>query len=232
MSTRTLAEKQPESFAFAPDVLARAKRIIAKYPPGRQASAVIPLLDLAQRQEGWVSRPAIEAVAAMLEMPVIRVLEVATFYTMFNLAPVGKHHVQVCTSLSCILRGANDVVRACKDKLHIGVGGVTADGKFSLAEVECAGACVNAPVIAVNDDYYEDLDAASMAKLLDAFARGETPPHGSVIGRSGSAPVGQPTSLTSDPTQPIPKQDLAAAKAAFEKAKAEAAAKAAAPKAG
>ena len=230
MSARVMAENQPASFAFNAEMQERAKKIIAKYPAGRQASAVIPLLDLAQRQEGWVSRPAMEQIAVMLEMAPIRVMEVATFYTMFKLAPVGKNHIQVCTSLSCNLRGAGEVVRACKDKLHIGMGGVTPDGKFSLVEVECAGACVNAPVVAVNDDYYEDVDYASTTKLLDALARGEKPKPVSVTGRAGSAPAGEPTSLTEDPTQPIPKQDFAAAKAAFEKAKAESAAKAAAPK--
>src|ERR1700742_1275250 len=127
MSRRDLHTEQPASFAFNADYMERVKRIIAKYPAGRQQSAVIPLLDLAQRQEGWVTRPAIEEIAKMLEMASIRVLEVATFYTMFNLAPVGKTHVQVCTSLSCILRGSNEVVRACKDKLGIGVGGGTPD---------------------------------------------------------------------------------------------------------
>ena len=231
MSGRALAKEQPASFVFSDGNLALANRIIAKYPAGRQASAVIPLLDLAQRQEGWVTKPAIEVVAQMLDMAVIRVLEVATFYTMFNLAPVGKNHVQVCTSLSCWLRGSNDVVRACKEKLGIGMGQTTPDGLFSLAEVECAGACVNAPVVLIGDDYYEDLDYASTGKLLDAFKRGEKPPHGSVTGRHGSAPAGEPTSLTLDPTQAIPKQDLGAAKAAFENAKAEAAARAAQPKA-
>lgn len=232
MSARVMAEDQPASFAFRPEFLERANKIIAKYPAGRQASAVIPLLDLAQRQEGWVSRPAIEVIGGMLDMASIRVLEVATFYTMFKLAPVGKNHVQICTSLSCWLRGSNDVVKACREKLGIGFGEVTSDGAFSLEEVECAGACVNAPVAAVGDDYYEDLDYTSTEKLLDALKRGEKlPPHGSVTGRDGSAPAGEATSLKDDPNTPIPKQDLAAAKAAFEKAKAEAAAKAAAPKA-
>jgi NADH dehydrogenase (ubiquinone) flavoprotein 2 len=232
MSARVMAEKQPASFAFQPEFMERAKKIIAKYPAGRQASAVIPLLDLAQRQEGWVSRPAIEEIARILEMASIRVLEVATFYTMFKLAPVGKNHIQICTSLSCWLRGSNDVVKACKEKLGIGFGEVTPDGAFSLEEVECAGACVNAPVAAIGDDYYEDLDHASTGKLIDALKRGEKlPSFGSLIGRSGAAPAGEPTSLIEDPTQPIPKQDFVAAKAAFEKAKAEAAAKAAAPKA-
>jgi NADH-quinone oxidoreductase E subunit len=230
MSQRSLAAEQPASFAFTPDNAARAQRIIAKYPAGRQASAVIPVLDIVQRQEGWVSKPAMEAVAKLLEMAPIRVLEVATFYTMFHLAPVGKYHVQICTNLSCWLRGSDDVVRACKDKLGVGLGGSTADGLFSVEEVECAGACVNAPVVAVNDDYYEDLDAAGMGSLLDALKRGAKPPIGSVKARQGSAPAGASTSLTGDPTQPVPKQDLAAAKPAYETAKAEAAAKAAQPK--
>jgi NADH-quinone oxidoreductase E subunit len=224
MSVRTLAKKQPVNFTFNTENVERSKKIIAKYPEGRQASAVIPLLDLAQRQEGWVSRPAIECVAEILEMPTIRVLEVATFYTMFNLHPVGKTHVQVCTSLSCALRGSNDVVKACKEKLGIGLGETTPDGAFTLSEVECAGACVNAPVAQVGDDYYEDLDFDSTSKLLDAFKRGEKPMHGSQSGRDGAAPAGEPTSLTEDPTKPIAKQDLVAAKAAFGKAQAEAAA--------
>ncbi len=226
MSVRTLAKDQPDSFAFSAENLERSKKIIAKYPQGRQASAVIPLLDLAQRQEGWVSRPAIECVGEMLGMPSIRVLEVATFYTMFNLHPVGKNHVQVCTSLSCALRGSGDVVKACKEKLGIGLGETTSDGMFTVSEVECAGACVNAPVAQIGDDYYEDLDFESTSKILDALKRGETPQYGSQTKRDGSAPAGEPTSLTEDPTKPIAKQDLVAAKAAFEKAKAEAAAKA------
>lgn len=224
MSVRTLAKKQPDSFAFTAENLERSKNIIGKYPTGRQASAVIPLLDLAQRQEGWVSRPAIECIAQMLEMPSIRVLEVATFYTMFNLHPVGKTHVQVCTSLSCALRGSSDVVKACKEKLGVDLGETTSDGAFTVSEVECAGACVNAPVAQIGDDYYEDLDFDSTSKVLDALKRGEKPPHGSQTGRDSAAPAGEPTSLTDDPTKPIAKQDLVAAKAAFEKAKAEAAA--------
>ena len=230
MSTRALAKEQPASFAFNADYTAQANRIIAKYPKGRQASAVIPLLDLAQRQEGWVTRPAIEEIAKILDMAPMRVLEVATFYTMFNLAPVGTTHVQICTSLSCWLRGSKDVVKACKEKLGIGMGEVTPDGKFSLAELECSGACVNAPVIQIGDDYIEDVDYASTGKILDALKRGEAIKAGSVTGRDGSAPAGEAITLRENPTPP-PKQDFAAAKAAFEKAKAEAAAKAAAPKA-
>jgi NADH dehydrogenase (ubiquinone) flavoprotein 2 len=230
MSTRNLAKEQPASFAFNAEMTALAKRIIAKYPEGRQASAVIPLLDLAQRQEGWVTKPAIEEIAKILGMAPIRVLEVATFYTMFNLSPVGKNHVQICTSLSCWLRGSNDVVKACKEKLGLDMGERSADGQFSLGELECAGACVNAPVLQIGDDYFEDVDYASTGKLLDALKRGEKLTHGSMIGRAGSAPAGEAITLSENPTPPA-KQDFVAAKAAFEKAKAEAAAKAAAPKA-
>ena len=198
MSKRALHDQQPASFAFNADMKARAERIIAKYPKGRQQSAVIPLLDLAQRQEGWVTKPAIEVVAQMLDMAPIRVIEVATFYTMFNLSPVGKYNIQVCTSLSCWLRGSDDVVRACKDRLGIGMGGTTPDGQFSLHEVECAGGCVNAPVVQINDDFFEDLDEASINKVLDAFRRGETPKAGPQVDRQTSAPVGGATTLRSE----------------------------------
>lgn len=229
MSVRQLSAEQPDSFAFKPEYLDRANKIIAKYPAGRQASAVIPLLDLAQRQEGWVTRPAIDVIAKMLDMPAIRVLEVATFYTMFELHPVGKHHIQVCTNLPCQLRGSDHIVKACKDKLGIGLGQRTADGQFSLVEVECAGACVNAPMAQIGDDYYEDVTPETIGKIIDELKRGEKPKPGPQNGRVNAAPLGQFTSLTDQPNPP-PMQDLAAAKAAFEKAKAEAAAKAAAPK--
>ena len=229
MSVRQLAKEQPDSFSFKPEYAERAKRIIAKYPAGRQASAVMPLLDLAQRQEGWVTKPAIDVIAQMLNMASIRVLEVATFYTMFELHPVGKHHIQVCTNLPCQLRGSDAVVHACKEKLGIGLGERTADGQFSLMEVECAGACVNAPMAQIGDDYFEDVDAASMGKIIDALKRGEKPKAGPQNGRVHSAPLGNFTSLTDEP-KPAPMQDMAAAKAAFEKARADAAAKAAAPK--
>lgn len=218
MSVRRLAEQQPDSFVFTDEHKVRAEKIITKYPAGNQASAVIPLLDLAQRQDGWVAKPAIEVIAGMLTMDVIRVLEVATFYTMFNLHPVGKSHILVCTSLSCWLRGSNDVVRACKDKLGLNLGETTSDGAITVNEAECAGACVNAPVVAVGDDYYEDLDYDSMVKLIDAIKSDTVPAHGSVTGRQGAAPAGERTSLTADPAAPIPKQDLAAAKQKFEEA--------------
>lgn len=197
MTVSTHDENQPAMFAFTPKNLKRAEQIIAKYPPGRQASAVLPLLDLAQRQNGnWLSRAAMDYVAALLDMPPIRVYEVATFYTMFNLQPVGRYFLQICTTTPCWLRGSDEVVRACERKLGIRMGETTPDGKFTMREVECLGACVNAPVVQINDDYYEDLDGESMEKLLDALARGERPAPGSVIGRQGSAPVGGPTTLT------------------------------------
>ena len=187
---------QPASFAFTPENLAKAKAHIAKYPPGRQASAVLPLLDLAQRQhDNWLPRAAMDHVASLLDMAPIRVYEVATFYTMFNLHPVGKWFFQICTTTPCWLRGSDAVVETCRRKLGIGIGETTKDGLFSLREVECLGACVNAPVIQVNDDFYEDLDADSTAGLIDALAQGHPPPVGSVKGRHGSAPAGGATTL-------------------------------------
>ncbi|MBV9523196.1 MAG: NADH-quinone oxidoreductase subunit NuoE [Alphaproteobacteria bacterium] len=195
-ATNGAAVVQPESFAFTPENAAAAKAQIAKYPPGRQASAVLPLLDLAQRQSGnWLPRAAMDHVAAMLDMAPIRVYEVATFYSMFNLRPVGKHFFQICTTTPCWLRGSDAVVEACRRKLGIDVGETTPDGAFSLTEVECLGACVNAPVIQVNDDFYEDLDGPATEALIDALARGETPPMGSALKRQGSAPVTGPTTL-------------------------------------
>ena len=184
------------AFSFSPESLDRARVILARYPDDRRASGVIPLLDLAQRQNGgWLSRPAMDAVAEFLEMAPIRVYEVATFYTMFNLQPVGEHHVQVCTNLPCWLRGSDQVVEGCRKSLGIDIGETTADGKFTLSEVECAGACVNAPVAPIGDHYYEDLDADSVAGVLEALKRGEAPRHGSQSGRQTSAPAGGPTTL-------------------------------------
>ena len=192
--------EQPATFVFTPENLAKAKAHIAKYPPGRQASAVLPLLDLVQRQMGgWVPRVAMDYVAGLLGMAPIRVYEVATFYTMFNLRPVGKYLLQACTTTPCWLRGSDDVVAACEKKLGIGIGGTTEDGTFSLIEVECLGACVNAPILQVNDDFYEDLDGPATEALLDAFRAGSPPPPGSVIGRGGSAPIKGKTTLTEIP---------------------------------
>jgi NADH-quinone oxidoreductase subunit E len=190
---------EPAAFAFTPENLERAKRHMAKYPPGRQSSAVLALLDLAQRQNGgWLPRVAMDHVAWLLDMAPIRVYEVATFYTMFNLKPVGQYHLQVCRTTPCWLRGADDLSETCKKKLGIGLKGRTADGRFSLIEVECLGACVNAPVVQINDDFYEDLDPQKLETILDALARGEKPPIGSQIGRQGSAPVGGPQVLLGD----------------------------------
>src|SRR4051794_26621272 len=191
---------QPESFEFTAENLERAQWYIAKYPPGRQQSAVLPLLHLAQRQhDGWLPRAAMDYVAGLLGMAPIRVYEVATFYTMFNLRPVGRYLLQVCTTTPCWLRGSDAVVAACEKKLGIGIGGKTEDGLFSMIEVECLGACVNAPILQVNDDFYEDLDGPATEALIDALRAGSPPPPGSVIGRHGSAPVGGKTTLTEVP---------------------------------
>ena len=196
MSSAADVANQPANFAFTPENLERAKRAMAKYPPGRQASAVLALLDLAQRQHGgWLPRAAMDHVAGILDMAPIRVYEVATFYTMFNLKPVGRYHLQVCRTTPCWLRGADELTETCKRKLGIGLKGRTADGKFSLIEVECLGACVNAPVVQINDDFYEDLDPKKLEAILDALARGEKPKMGSQIGRQGSAPEGGPQVL-------------------------------------
>ena len=189
------------AFAWSADNASRVKQIIARYPPGRQASAILPLLDLAQRQvgaetqtQGWLPVPVIEFVAAELGMPYMRAYEVATFYTMFNLAPVGRHHVQVCGTTPCLLRGSDDVIAACVAK-GMKKGATTADGLFTLNEVECLGACANAPMVQINDDNYEDLTFESMTAILDSLARGETPKPGPQIERQTSCPEGEPTCL-------------------------------------
>ena len=197
MAVRRLAspEIQPKQFAFSADNLAWAKQQIEKYPPGRQASAVIPLLWRAQEQHGgWLPEPAIRLVADMLEMAHIRVLEVATFYTMFQLEPVGKFLVQLCGTTPCMLRGSEELKKVC----HRRIGGqhhVTADGNFSWVEVECLGACVNAPMVQINADYYEDLTPESFEKVLDMLAAGKTPKPGPQVDRQFSAPQGGPTTL-------------------------------------
>ena len=195
--------EQPETFEFTPENIERAQAHIAKYPPGRQASAVLPLLDLAQRQSsGWLPLAAMHHVADLLEMPRIRVYEVATFYTMLNLRPVGRYLLQACTTTPCWLRGSDAVVAACEQKLGIGIGGTSEDGLFTLVEVECLGACVNAPILQVNDDFYEDLDAASTEALIDALRAGKPPPTGSLTGRLSSAPARGKTTLTEPPEPP------------------------------
>ena len=189
--------EQPGSFAFTPENLRLAEAHIAKYPHGRQASAVLPLLDLAQRQSGgWLPRAAMDCVANLLGMAPIRVYEVASFYTMLNLRSVGRYLLQACTTTPCWLRGSDDVVGACERKLGIDIGETTPDGLFTLVEVECLGACVNAPILQVNDDFYEDLDGPATEILLDALRAGSPPSPGSVIGRHGSEPVTGRTTLT------------------------------------
>jgi len=187
------------SFAFTAENVARAKQIVAKYPEGRQASAVMPLLDLAQRQcGGWLPRAAMNHVAELLGMAPIRVYEVPSFYEMYNRAPVGEHFVRICVTAPCWLRGADDIVAACEAELGIASGETTPDGKFTIHEVQCLGACVNAPLAWIGDDYYEDLDPDSIRRILQALRRGEKPKPGSQIGRQRSAAVTGPTTLRGD----------------------------------
>ena len=193
-----IANEQPDSFSFTAENEEKITSILAKYPEGRQASAVMPLLDLAQRQhQNWIPMKAIEEIANRLEMAEIRVLEVASFYTMYNMKPVGKWFLQACTTTPCMLRGSDDMVRCIKDKLDIGSGQTSECGRFTMLEVECLGACVNAPILQVNDDFYEDLDYQSTAALLDALAEDAPPPVGSVIGRQGSESETGATTLLS-----------------------------------
>ena len=199
MSVRRLAEKQPPSFAFTPENLAWAKAKIAQYPEGRQQSAVIPVLWRAQEQSGgWLPQKAIEATAELLGMARIRVLEVATFYTMFNLSPVGKFNVQLCGTTPCMLRGSEGLKKVCKRMIgeqdH-----VTSDGMFSWTEVECLGACVNAPMVQINYDYYEDLTPETFTRILNDLSLGKTPKPGPQVDRLNSAPIGGQTTLT-DPS--------------------------------
>ena len=185
-----------DSFALTPENKARAESHIARYPEGRQASAVLAVLDIAQRQNGgWLSPAAVEHVADMLDMAQIRIYEIISFYEMLHAEPVGEHMVRVCTTTPCMLRGSTDILDACKDELGIEVGGTTDDGKFTLTEFECLGACVNAPIVWIDDDYYEDLDPEKTVAILKAFRAGERPEPGSQIGRQGSEPVGEWTAL-------------------------------------
>jgi NADH-quinone oxidoreductase subunit E len=197
MSVRRLAEKQPKDFAFTAEGEAKCKEILKKYPEGRQASAVVALLWLAQKQNDfWLPKAAIEKVAQRLGMPFIRVLEIATFYTMFNLSPVGKFHVQMCGTTPCVLAGSDAIKKILQGRIG-DQGTVTADGKFSWIEVECLGACCNAPMVQINEDYYEDLTAEKFEKLLDDLAAGRAVRIGSQTGRVSSEPVGGLTSLAS-----------------------------------
>jgi len=190
------------NFAWTPENAERAKAILARYPKGREQSASIPFLDLAQRQvgaetntQGWLPVPVIEFVARELGVAYMRIYEVATFYTMFNLAPVGRYHVQVCGTTPCLLAGSDDVMQACKNRGLV-KGKTTPDGLFTLTEVECLGTCANAPMVQINDDNYEDLDFDRTTAILATLAKGETPPAGSQTGRRASCPDGGPTTLT------------------------------------
>ena len=193
---RRLYAHQPESFAFTPANLEWAKGQISKYPAGRQASAIIPLLWRAQEQEGWLSRPAIEHVADMLGMAYIRALEVATFYFMFQLQPVGSvAHVQICGTTSCMICGAEDLVAVAKELISSSPHTLSADGKFSWEEVECMGACANAPMAQIGKDYYEDLTGEKLRELIGRFRKGEVPVPGPQNGRYAAEPIGGLTSL-------------------------------------
>jgi len=197
VSVRRLDPVQPKSFKFSAENLKWAKAQVKKYPAGRQASAVIPILWRAHEQEGWLTRPAMEYVGRMLDMAFIRVYEVATFYTMFQLSPVGKvAHVQVCGTTPCMLRGAEDLIKVCRKKIAAHAHQLSVDGSLSWEEVECLGACVNAPMVQVFKDTYEDLTPQALERIIDDLAAGKTPGPGPQNGRQTSAPAGELTSLT------------------------------------
>lgn len=201
------ADYQPQSFEFSKVHLKTVEQIIALYPKGRQKSAVMPLLDLAQRQVGeegakanppyggWIPRAAMDKIAEILDMPPVKVYEVASFYSMYNMSPVGKNLVQICTTTPCWLCGSSSIARTAKNHLGIDMGETTKDGKFTVMEVECLGACVNAPMVQINDDYYEDLTPETMVEVLDTLAEGMKPKTGSQKGRKGSMALSGPTTL-------------------------------------
>ena len=183
---------QPKAFEFSDSNLAIIEDIINKYPVGKKASAILPVLDLAQRQnDNWLSLAAIKVVSEILEMPMVKILEVVTFYTMYNLSPVGKHVLQVCTTTPCWLRGSDQIYKSCKEKLGINFGETTKDREFTLVEVECLGACANAPVVQINDDYYEDLDKESIKKIIEKLKKNLKPTHGPQSKRVGSEPLSE-----------------------------------------
>ena len=194
MTLRRLAEEtlQPKAFEFSSSNLTIIESLINKYPMGKKASAILPVLDLAQRQnDNWLSLAAIKVVSEILEMPMVKILEVVTFYTMYNLSPVGKHVLQVCTTTPCWLRGSDQIYKSCKEKLGINFGETTKDREFTLVEVECLGACANAPVVQINDDYYEDLDKESIKKIIEKLKKNLKPAHGPQSKRVGSEPLSE-----------------------------------------
>ena len=189
MSIKKISKEQPDKFEFTLDNLEKAKKVINKYPDGKQQSAVMSLLYLAQKQNNnWIPLVAIKYIGMLLEMPYIKVYEVATFYTMYNLTPVGHHFIQVCTTTPCMIRGAYKLVEACKEKISLNENKLSKDESCSWMEVECLGACVNAPMMQINDNYYEDLDKEKTLKILDQILKGETPKPGSYRGRLNSEP--------------------------------------------
>lgn len=203
---------QPASFAFTPENMEKVKAIIAKYPEGRQGSAVMPLLDLAQRQYGWVPQAAMDEIARILDMAPIRVYEVATFYTMYNLQPVGKYLIQVCRTTPCWLRGSDNLTDYLKKRLGVGMKEVTKDGLFSMMEVECLGACCNAPMVQINDDFYEDLTPETLGKVMDDLAAGKKPQTGPQINRRASMAEGGQTTLKEIPISYDMSRDLVGGK--------------------
>ncbi len=197
MAVREPALEQPKEYKISAATVKKIKEIVKKYPDGRQRSAVMPALDLVQREAGgWLPVPAMNAVAELLDIPYIKVYEVASFYTMYNLEPVGEHLIQVCRTTPCWLRGSDNITKACKKKLGTELGQTSKDGKFTVVEVECLGACVNAPMVQINDDYFEDLTAESMEKIIDDLAAGKKIKIGTQIDRKNAAPVGGATTLT------------------------------------
>ena len=189
MSIKKISKEQPDKFEFTLDNLEKVKKIINKYPNGKQQSAVMPLLYLAQKQNNnWIPLSAIKYIGKLLEMPYIKVYEVATFYTMYNLTPVGNHFIQVCTTTPCMIRGAYKLVEACKEKISPNENELSKNKSCSWMEVECLGACVNAPMIQINNDYYEDLDKEKTLKIIDQILKGETPKPGSYRGRLNTEP--------------------------------------------
>jgi NADH-quinone oxidoreductase E subunit len=218
MGFREPALEQPKDYKISAATTKKIKEIIKKYPVGRQRSAVMPALDLVQREAGgWLPVPAMNAVAELLDIPYIKVYEVASFYTMYNIKPVGEHLIQVCRTTPCWLRGSDGITSACKKKLGLGLGETSADKKFTLVEVECLGACVNAPMVQINDDYYEDLTPEAVEQMIDDLSKGKKVSVGTQVDRQNSAPVGGPTTLL-DSVEKVPAKKTVAKKAPAKKA--------------